>query len=246
MDIPDPPPPAPPGNGGYQNVDQIANTDKLPLLDAGDTTCCVDIPDPPPPAPPGNGGYQNVDRIANADKLPLLDAGESTCCIDIPDPPPPAPPGNGGYQNVDRIANADKLPLLDAGESTCCIDIPDPPPPAPPGNGGYQNAAGAVQSAGMGGLVETSASSDRPRFMGNYPNPFNPSTTIRFSLANEEYVHLAVYNILGQQVRVLVDESIAAGQHEVRFPADALPSGLYLARLTTPTGSVVHSMMLAR
>ena len=81
---------------------------------------------------------------------------------------------------------------------------------------------------------------------GNYPNPFNPSTTIRFELTEAQPVRLAVYNALGQQVQVLADSQFGAGQHEVRFDAMNLASGLYLARLETPGGVSVQRMMLAK
>jgi hypothetical protein len=65
----------------------------------------------------------------------------------------------------------------------------------------------------------------------NYPNPFNPSTAIRFSLSRESHVVLTVYNILGQQVAVLLDGITPAGQHEVHVTSDHLASGTYIYRL---------------
>ena len=80
----------------------------------------------------------------------------------------------------------------------------------------------------------------------NYPNPFNPQTTIRFSLAKATAVKLVVYDVLGRQVRVLVDGSREAGLHEVTFEASDLPSGTYLVRLETPQGSFVQTMQLVK
>lgn len=65
----------------------------------------------------------------------------------------------------------------------------------------------------------------------NYPNPFNPLTTIRYGLPQKSVVRLAVYNLLGQEVAVLVQGEQAAGFHEVKFEAPALASGIYLYRL---------------
>jgi len=81
---------------------------------------------------------------------------------------------------------------------------------------------------------------------GSYPNPFNPATTIRFSLPEPAQVRLVVFDVLGRQVRVLLDGTREAGAHEVVFDADGLPSGTYLYRLETMRGSFVRTMLLAR
>ena len=64
-----------------------------------------------------------------------------------------------------------------------------------------------------------------------YPNPFNPSTTLRFSLDTDAEVRLAVLDALGREVAVVAEGSYSAGQHEATFNAENLPSGLYLVRL---------------
>ncbi len=66
----------------------------------------------------------------------------------------------------------------------------------------------------------------------NYPNPFNPSTTINFVIPNSELVNLTVYNSLGQQVAVLVNDVVSAGQHSVQFNATGLASGIYLVKMS--------------
>ncbi len=81
---------------------------------------------------------------------------------------------------------------------------------------------------------------------GAYPNPFNPQTTIRFSVPESAQVRLLVYDVLGRQVRVLVDGTREAGTHEVVFEASGLPSGTYLVRLVTPAGSFVQTMQLVK
>jgi rhodanese-related sulfurtransferase len=65
----------------------------------------------------------------------------------------------------------------------------------------------------------------------NFPNPFNPSTTIRFGLPESAEVSLIVYNSLGQRVTTLVQQAQEAGYHEVKFDASVLASGMYYYRL---------------
>ncbi len=79
-----------------------------------------------------------------------------------------------------------------------------------------------------------------------YPNPFNPQTTIRFDVPEAAEVQLGIYDVLGRQVRVLVDGQIPAGTHEMAFEAGGLPSGTYLVRLETPAGSFVQTMQLVK
>jgi spore coat protein A len=65
----------------------------------------------------------------------------------------------------------------------------------------------------------------------NYPNPFNPTTDIRFTLPNDSHIRLAVFNSLGQEVKVLIDANAPAGQHTVKLDAAGLSSGVYFYRI---------------
>jgi hypothetical protein len=80
----------------------------------------------------------------------------------------------------------------------------------------------------------------------NYPNPFNPSTTIQYSLPTAVYVRLAVYDMLGREVAVLADGRQSAGQHEVCFNARGLAGGTYFYRLETAQSSRLRKMLLIK
>lgn len=81
----------------------------------------------------------------------------------------------------------------------------------------------------------------------NYPNPFNPTTTLRFGLASHAPVTLAIYNALGQQVEMLMsDKVLEAGTHEISWDARDLPSGLYVLRLITPDRQLSRKLILAK
>jgi len=80
----------------------------------------------------------------------------------------------------------------------------------------------------------------------NYPNPFNPVTTINFALPERSDVRVEVYDVLGRRVRLLVDNNLSAGTHSVRFDAGTLPSGMYLYRMTAGAFSKVRTMILLK
>lgn len=80
----------------------------------------------------------------------------------------------------------------------------------------------------------------------NYPNPFGTETTIRFSSPSPGHVRLKVYNVLGQEVAVLVDENKPAGPHTVRVDGLNLPAGSYFYRLTAEGRTEVKMMTVFR
>ncbi|WP_456424779.1 T9SS type A sorting domain-containing protein [Rhodocaloribacter sp.] len=108
---------------------------------------------------------------------------------------------------------------------------------------------GSAGNAGGGAPVRLAAparEAHAPVLLGNYPEPFNPSTTISFALPEVAYVRLEVFDITGRRVAVLVDGERPAGQYAARFDASRLASGLYLYRLRA--GGMVQSktMMLLK
>jgi photosystem II stability/assembly factor-like uncharacterized protein len=83
---------------------------------------------------------------------------------------------------------------------------------------------------------------DEPRLEQNYPNPFNPTTVISYQLPVVSNARLGVYDLLGREVAVLVNERRNAGVHEVKFNASGFSSGVYFYRLTA--GRFVHTRKL--
>ena len=84
------------------------------------------------------------------------------------------------------------------------------------------------------------------RLHANYPNPFNPRTTIPYALAEAGPVRLAVYDLLGREVARLVDRVQPAARHEVSFAAGHLPSGVYIYRLETDHGIWTRQLTLLK
>jgi hypothetical protein len=80
----------------------------------------------------------------------------------------------------------------------------------------------------------------------NYPNPFNPMTVIRFSLPRRENVTLEVFDVLGRDVAMLVNEQMDAGEHSVIFDASGLTSGVYFYRLQAGKFVSLKKMVLIR
>ncbi|MBL7135885.1 MAG: T9SS type A sorting domain-containing protein [Candidatus Marinimicrobia bacterium] len=80
----------------------------------------------------------------------------------------------------------------------------------------------------------------------NYPNPFNPSTTISYSIPTNSKVKLVVYNILGKEVATLVNEEKPVGSYTVNFDGSELSSGVYLYTLTTGTQVITQKMLLIK
>lgn len=111
---------------------------------------------------------------------------------------------------------------------------------------GKVDALAAMQS------VPTSIG-DRPnnvpavyRLEQNYPNPFNPATRITYNLPRESNVDLSVFNVLGQEVDVLVRKRQPAGKYNVDFTAEGLPSGIYYYQLQTKDYREARKMILIK
>jgi hypothetical protein len=84
------------------------------------------------------------------------------------------------------------------------------------------------------------------RLYSNYPNPFNPSTKIKFDLPNVSNVKLFVYDILGREVSRIIDGELKAGRYEAEFDATNLPSGVYFYRLVTDGFTDTKKMLMIK
>jgi len=85
---------------------------------------------------------------------------------------------------------------------------------------------------------------DKIELYQNYPNPFNASTNIKFSIPEQSRVSVRVFDTLGREVVSLADRVFEAGVHTLRFNANGLPSSVYYAKLTTPTGFTAQKAMV--
>jgi hypothetical protein len=84
------------------------------------------------------------------------------------------------------------------------------------------------------------------RLYQNFPNPFNPFTTIRFSLSESSKVSLKIFNVAGREVRTLVNGELNAGEYEIPLHAGGMASGVYFLRLKTGNLLQTRKMVLLR
>ena len=80
----------------------------------------------------------------------------------------------------------------------------------------------------------------------NYPNPFNPTTTIQFQLPQAGLVKLTLYNLLGQEIKTLVNETKEAGTHTINFDASELNSGVYIYKIESGSFTQTRKMTLVK
>ncbi len=85
----------------------------------------------------------------------------------------------------------------------------------------------------------------------NYPNPFNPSTSIKFEIQQASHVKFAIYNMLGEEVRLLLDEEKSSGMYEIQWDGKnkqglTLPSGVYFYSLSAGNFKEIRKMILAK
>jgi len=97
--------------------------------------------------------------------------------------------------------------------------------------------------------VWETASSGLPseyRLGQNYPNPFNPTTSIQYAISSRQFVTLKVYDVLGNEVAILVNEEKQVGSYEIEFDGSVLTSGIYFYKLQTGDFVETKKMVLMK
>jgi hypothetical protein len=117
------------------------------------------------------------------------------------------------------------------------------------GRGVYGN--GTILHTTNGGLssVVENKLDEIPRefsLLQNFPNPFNPSTKIRYSIAQQSNVLIRVFDILGNEIETLVNEEKTTGIYEITWYAENLPSGIYFYRLQAGSFNKTKKMLLLK
>lgn len=85
-----------------------------------------------------------------------------------------------------------------------------------------------------------------PTLRPNYPNPFNPVTTIPFTISSDQRVRIEIFDVLGRRVTTLLNSDMPSGVHEVRWDASRAASGVYIVRMVTDQGVISRKMTLLR
>lgn len=96
-------------------------------------------------------------------------------------------------------------------------------------------------------IVEVEVGNPSDFFLSqNYPNPFNPETTIKYQLPVNGFVSLKIFNILGQEVKILVNEFQETGYYNIKFNSVGLPSGIYLYKIQAGDFISIKKMMILK
>ena len=162
---------------------------------------------------PNSGSYSFNIRVAaltNSGSVTINSGGQNVSTFDLP--------VTGGWQTWTTVSK--ELTLNQGVQSFRILAV----------KGGFN-----INWFSFSSISENSDISETPKIYSleqNFPNPFNPATTVRYSLPVDSKVVIKISNVLGQDVKLLRDEIISAGNHEVQFNSSTLPSGVYFYRLS--------------
>lgn len=118
--------------------------------------------------------------------------------------------------------------------------------PAGNGNGDIEQNEFIVYNIPITSIKDKIITSLKYELKQNYPNPFNPKTNIVFSIPENDFVTLNIYNLLGQEIRTLVNQQLDAGFYSFEFDGSELPSGVYFYSINTSKYSEVKKMILSK
>ncbi|MEM6784063.1 MAG: T9SS type A sorting domain-containing protein, partial [Bacteroidota bacterium] len=186
----------------------------------------VDPPDPPvdppvdPPAPPADEADLVIVYDGRTATITNLGPSTSTGAV-------------AGYRGRNGVESVD-LPSLDPGETF---------------QSRVRRSADDCVQVRAGDQADPDATNNRACFTGltgAYPNPFNPSTLIKYMVEEQAPVTVSVFDVLGRRVALLVDNEVQQGPQDVRFDASSLASGLYLYRIDTPQRSTTGRVLLLK
>ncbi|MEQ8523721.1 LamG-like jellyroll fold domain-containing protein [Gracilimonas sp.] len=125
------------------------------------------------------------------------------------------------------------------GSGTLDIEVTDE-------DGGVKTASVGIQMVTDTDITDETGVPGEFDLANNYPNPFNPTTTIKYALPEAADVRLTVFNSIGQKVADLVNTRQTAGTHQVDFDASQLPSGMYIYRLKAGEFEQIRKMTLVK
>ena len=141
-------------------------------------------------------------------------------------------PGKGYWIKVNQSGTLHLAPSSNvAAENRIRITPDGELPPAPPD----------AQISNLTSQIPTEFSLGQ-----NYPNPFNPTTNFEYRIANVEFVSLKIYDVLGREVATLVNEQKPAGEYNVTWDATALPSGVYIYKLSAGNFTEQKKLLLLK
>jgi plastocyanin len=107
---------------------------------------------------------------------------------------------------------------------------------------------GKIIALGTSGVnnTYTSMQPDAFRLRQNFPNPFNPSTTISFDIPSPTHVSIKVYNLIGEMIATIADENMSAGSYSMVWNAASIPSGVYFYRLNAGQFTQTRKLMVLK
>jgi hypothetical protein len=103
-----------------------------------------------------------------------------------------------------------------------------------------------VDTTNLPDIVESEIVPDQLSISQNFPNPFNPETTIIFGIPQQEHISIKIFDILGREVRTILDEVKDEGTYRIRFNSFGLASGIYIYRINSNNSSISKKMIILR